>query len=61
MSRTQIFVVTKKNSEGDVYLATSGFRESIWRKDRSEATEFHSKIDAEKAARTHGGEVKQEA
>ena len=61
MSRNQIFVVTKKNSEGDVFLAPSGFRESIWRKDRKEATEYQSKIDAEKAAKTHGGEVKQEA
>ena len=53
------FVVTKKNSEGEVYLAPTGFRQSIWRKDRSEATEYHSKIDAQKDAKTHGGEVKQ--
>ena len=53
------FVVTKKNGKGEVFLAPSGFRESIWRKDRKEATEYHSKIDAEKAAKTHGGEVQQ--
>ena len=61
MSRSQIFIVTKRNSEGEVFLATSGFRESIWRRSRSEATEFHSKVDAEKAAKTHGGEIKQES
>ena len=61
MSRSQNFVVTKRTSEGVVYLAKPDFRESIWHKDRSEATEFHSKIDAEKEAKTHGGEMKQEA
>ena len=58
--RTQpTFVVTKKNGQGEVFLAPTGFRQSIWRKDRSEATEYHSKIDAQKDAKTHGGEVKQ--
>ena len=58
--RTQpTFVVTKQNGKGEVYLAPTGFRQSIWRTDRSEATEYHSKIAAQKDAKTHGGEVKQ--
>ena len=52
------FIVTKRNSDGEVYLAPTGFRQSIWRKDQKEATVFHSKITAEKAAKTHGGEMK---
>lgn len=52
-------VVSKQNGKGEVYLAPTGFKQSIWRTDRREATEYHSKTTAQKHAKTHGGEVKQ--
>jgi hypothetical protein len=53
------FVVTKQNGKGEVFLAPTGYKQSIWRTNRRKATEYNSKTTAQKDAKTHGGEVKQ--